>query len=105
MSGTGPKMTSRLLSNTASDSPRDSATSGSGSRAQGNDEAYEGTRDAFILGFNIVKDISEATGVLSPLKSVCALIIRGLETTRVSTRILLTPLILLDHELSPTKGN
>lgn len=48
------------------------------------ESASELTREAFILGFNIIKDISEASELLSPLKATCALILRGLETTRVS---------------------
>lgn len=45
--------------------------------------SYEETRDLSILVANIVKDISEATEMLTPLKSTMALIIRGLELARV----------------------
>jgi hypothetical protein len=38
--------------------------------------------------FSIVKDVSEATELLSPLKATCALIIRALDTTRVRIPIL-----------------
>jgi hypothetical protein len=48
------------------------------------DKAYEETRDAFILGFNVVQEVSEATNLLAPLKATCLLLVRGLETTRVS---------------------
>jgi hypothetical protein len=44
---------------------------------------YEETTDGFILGFNIVREVSEATGLLAPLKATCLLIVRGLETTKV----------------------
>jgi hypothetical protein len=47
------------------------------------DNAYEETRDAFILGFNIIREVAEATELLNPLKSTCLLLVRGLETTRV----------------------
>jgi hypothetical protein len=47
------------------------------------DNAYEETRDGLLLGFNVIREISEASDLLSPLKSTCLLIIRGLETTRV----------------------
>jgi hypothetical protein len=53
-----------------------------GDQAINDDSRYEETRDGFILGFNIVREISEATDLLAPLK---LLIVRGLETTRVST--------------------
>jgi hypothetical protein len=46
-------------------------------------KAYEGTKDELILGFSIVKDVSEASELLASLKAICALVIRGLETTRV----------------------
>jgi hypothetical protein len=38
---------------------------------------------------NIVKDISEGSQLLAPLKATCALIIRGLEITRVTIQLLL----------------
>jgi hypothetical protein len=44
---------------------------------------YEETRDGFILGFNVVREISEATDLLSPLKATGLLIVRGLEITKV----------------------
>jgi hypothetical protein len=48
------------------------------------DKAYEETRDAFILGFNVVREVSEATDLLAPLRATCLLLVRGLETIRVS---------------------
>jgi hypothetical protein len=48
------------------------------------DKAYEETRDAFILGFNVVREVSEATNLLAPLRATCLLLVRGLEMTRVS---------------------
>lgn len=53
------------------------------SDAPRSDSAYEETRDAFILGFNVTREVSEATELLSPLKSTCLLLVRGLEITRV----------------------
>jgi hypothetical protein len=44
---------------------------------------YEETRDGFILGFNVVREISEATDLLSPLKAAGLLMVRGLEITKV----------------------
>jgi hypothetical protein len=55
-----------------------------GSPSPKGDKAYEETRDAFILGFNIVREVSEATNLLAPLRATCLLLVRGLETTRAS---------------------
>jgi hypothetical protein len=44
---------------------------------------YEETRELSLLFANVVKDITEASDMLSPLKSTMALVIRGLEITRV----------------------
>lgn len=71
--------------------------------------AYEGTRDGLILGFNIVKDVSEASEILAPLKAACALVIRGLETTRVRSSVpiphlipsVLIPSFLIPYSLGP----
>jgi len=38
---------------------------------------------------DIVKDISEGSQLLAPLKATCALLIRGLEITRVTIQLLL----------------
>lgn len=48
------------------------------------DKAYEETRDGFLLGFNVVREISEATDLLAPLRATCLLLVRGLEMVRVS---------------------
>jgi hypothetical protein len=48
--------------------------------------SYEETREWSLLFANVVRDISEASGMLSPLKSTMALVIRGLEITRVGLR-------------------
>jgi hypothetical protein len=47
-------------------------------------KTYEETRDGFILGFNIAREVSEATDLLAPLKATSLLMIRGLEITKVS---------------------
>ncbi|KIM27756.1 hypothetical protein M408DRAFT_164147 [Serendipita vermifera MAFF 305830] len=54
----------------------------------------------------IVKEISEANQLLSPLKSACALIIRGLEATLVKVWLLLTNLKSneLDKERKAKRG-
>ncbi|PVF96199.1 WD40 repeat-like protein [Serendipita vermifera] len=52
------------------------------SRPEPDRTKYQETTDGFILGFNIVREISEATSLLAPLKATCLLIGRGLETTR-----------------------
>jgi hypothetical protein len=44
---------------------------------------YEETRDSLILGFNVVREISEANDLLAPLKATGLLIVRGLEITKV----------------------
>jgi hypothetical protein len=59
------------------------ASSSTASSSARDERAYEETRDAFILGFNIIREVAEATELLSPLKSTCLLLVRGLETTRV----------------------
>jgi hypothetical protein len=43
----------------------------------------EEARDGLILGLNFVRDLSESTDLLSPLKGASALVIRGLETAKV----------------------
>jgi hypothetical protein len=43
----------------------------------------EEARDGLILGLNFVRDLSESTDLLSPLKGANALVIRGLETAKV----------------------
>lgn len=68
---------------TSNDPNHGSASTASTSTVRGSDKAYEETRDAFILGFNVIREVSEATELLSPLKSTCLLLLRGLETTRV----------------------
>lgn len=52
-----------------------SANSGDGWR----EEAVDGV----ILGLNFVKDLSESTDLLNPLKAASGVVIRGLETARV----------------------
>jgi hypothetical protein len=47
---------------------------------------YAITRDATIGFFTIVKEASEASEILSPLKATCGIIIYMLETTRVRGR-------------------
>jgi hypothetical protein len=74
-----------FVQNTSSISGENEPASSSQLLDAGNNLTFEETRDGFILAFNVVKDISEASGILSPLKSTCALLIRGLEITRVST--------------------
>jgi predicted RNA-binding Zn ribbon-like protein len=44
---------------------------------------HEEVRDGIILGLNFVRDLSESTDLLAPLKGASALVIRGLETARV----------------------
>jgi hypothetical protein len=44
---------------------------------------YEETREWSLLFANVVKDITEASDMLMPLKSTMALVIRFLEITRV----------------------
>jgi hypothetical protein len=47
-------------------------------------ETWRGeARDAIILSLSALKDASDATGLLAPLKATCALIIDGMETARV----------------------
>ncbi|CAG7851768.1 NEDD8-activating enzyme E1 regulatory subunit AltName: Full=Amyloid beta precursor protein-binding protein 1, 59 kDa; Short=APP-BP1; AltName: Full=Amyloid protein-binding protein 1; AltName: Full=Proto-oncogene protein 1 [Serendipita indica DSM 11827] len=43
---------------------------------------YEKANDLCVLILNIVKDFSESNGMFAPLKATCALLIRGLETTK-----------------------
>ena len=43
----------------------------------------EEVRDGFILGLNFVRDLSESTDILSPLKGASELVIRGLEIAKV----------------------
>lgn len=46
-------------------------------------ERYEMVRDGLSQGFGAIKDVSEATEMLAPLKATCALMERALEMTRV----------------------
>jgi hypothetical protein len=41
------------------------------------------TRDMAITGLNVIKDVTDVSGVLAPLKVTCALLIRCLEVTKV----------------------
>ena len=43
----------------------------------------EEVRDGLILGLNFVRDLSESTDLLAPLKGASELVIRGLETAKV----------------------
>jgi len=43
----------------------------------------EEARDGVILGLNFVKDLSDSTDLLSPLKAATGVVIRVLETARV----------------------
>ncbi len=49
----------------------------------GGSTKYEEATEWSLLVANVTKDVSEATGILAPLKSTMALLIRGLEITRV----------------------
>lgn len=40
-------------------------------------------RDGLTQGVGVIKDVSEATDMLAPLKATCALIERALEITKV----------------------
>ena len=44
---------------------------------------YKVTLDTSIYFFETVREISEATELLAPLKAVCGMIVKALETTRV----------------------
>ncbi|KIM20633.1 hypothetical protein M408DRAFT_128930 [Serendipita vermifera MAFF 305830] len=44
---------------------------------------YQVTLDGSIYFFDTVRQISEATELLAPLKAVCGVIVKALETTRV----------------------
>lgn len=83
MSRKATKSTAKNATHLNSKPPSDAATTNPNTGEGEDNLAYEGTRDGLILGFNAVKDVSEATELLAPLKATCALIIRGLETTRV----------------------
>ena len=54
-------------------------------------QKYEKVNDTSVLFCNIVKDFSEADGMFAPLKATMALLIRGLETTKVSRLAMLIP--------------
>jgi hypothetical protein len=69
---------------TEGDASQTNLASTYGSPSPKGDKAYEETRDAFILGFNVVREVSEATDLLAPLRATCLLLVRGLEMTRVS---------------------
>lgn len=44
---------------------------------------YQVTLDGSIYFFDTVRQLSEATEILAPLKAVCGVIVKALETTRV----------------------
>lgn len=76
--GSGPRITSKVSVN----GPVASTVIAS---ARPSGETWRGeARDAIILSLSTLKDASEATGLLAPLKAICALIIDGMETARVS---------------------
>ena len=47
--------------------------------------AYQVTLDGSIYFFDTVRQLSEATELLAPLKAVCGVIMKALEMTRVCT--------------------
>lgn len=51
---------------------------------------YQEVREWSILVTNVVRDVSEATSMLAPLKSTMALLTRGLEITRVDLSLSLS---------------
>ncbi|CAG8624823.1 14742_t:CDS:2 [Acaulospora colombiana] len=76
MSGKGKKKakTIKLSTNKSSSDPdqtKDSAANKT--QAEPDRTKYQETTDGFILGFNIVREISEATGLLAPLKATFAM--------------------------------
>jgi hypothetical protein len=60
-----------------------STSSVAASSAARSDKRYEMVRDGFSEGFGALKDVSEATEILAPLKATSALMVRALEITKV----------------------
>ncbi|KAG8825491.1 hypothetical protein FRC18_010263 [Serendipita sp. 400] len=56
----------------------------------GSSKSYENTRDLAEQFFMAIKEVSEATELLSPLKSVCALMVRGIQTIRSANNNLIS---------------
>jgi hypothetical protein len=78
---------SRITSKASGNGP---AASKAIASARPSGETWRGeARDAIILSISTLKDASEVTGLLAPLKATCALIIGGMEIARVSRIILI----------------
>jgi hypothetical protein len=74
------KNSTNKVSATSSNAPSAAVASTSANSGEG---WHEEARDGLILGLNFVRDLSESTDLLAPLKGASALVIRGLETARV----------------------
>lgn len=80
MTGKGRKSKKPAISSSSNQS---SAAGPSNAAGTSSDEPYQMTRDMAITVLDIVKDVSEVSGVLAPLKVACGLLRRCLEITKV----------------------
>jgi len=82
MTGKRRKAKKPPISSSSNRSSAAGPSTGAGASQEASDEPYQMTRDMAITGLNVIKDVTDVSGVLAPLKVTCALLIRCLEVTK-----------------------
>jgi hypothetical protein len=84
MTGKGRKAKKPAISSSSNQSSAAGpSTTGTEASQVTSDEPYQMTRDMAITVLYTIKDVTDVSGVLAPLKVTCALLIRCLEITKV----------------------
>jgi hypothetical protein len=83
MTGKGRKAKKPAISSSSNQSSAAGPSTGTEASQVTSDEPYQMTRDMAITVLYTIKDVSDVSGVLAPLKVTCALLIRCLEITKV----------------------